>query len=241
MRAVFPSLSFIFTFTPAANYNGTVPSVTYTVSDGKGANASAKLDITVTPVNDVPVAVDDTYSIAEDAATPLTLNPLNGDTDIDGDNLTITAINGTNLTPGVAQTIAVTNGTVNVAADGTITFTPNAGFTGEIKFPYTVSDGKGGSSNADQVITVNNAAPQAQDDTAVVAVGATIAATEAQGVLKDYSGNGITSQADTDPNGDKLTITGIRTGAETGSGKAGTVGTTLKGTYGELTINADGS
>ena len=83
---------------------------------------------------------------------------------------------------------------------------------------------------------VPNAPPQAQDDTAVVAVGATIAATEAQGVLKDYSGNGITSQADTDPNGDKLTITGIRTGAE-----AGTVGTALKGTYGELTINADGS
>ena len=48
-----------WTFTPAANWNGTVPAVSYTVSDGEGGTATAQLDINVTPVNDGPVVLSD--------------------------------------------------------------------------------------------------------------------------------------------------------------------------------------
>ncbi|MCW6536161.1 cadherin-like domain-containing protein [Sphingomonas lycopersici] len=48
-----------YTFAPAANYNGTVPVVTYTVSDGT-ASSTATLSLTVTPVNDPPIAANDT-------------------------------------------------------------------------------------------------------------------------------------------------------------------------------------
>jgi uncharacterized repeat protein (TIGR01451 family) len=43
-----------YTFIPVANYNGTVPTITYTISDGNSATANATLKITVTPVNDAP-------------------------------------------------------------------------------------------------------------------------------------------------------------------------------------------
>ncbi len=41
-----------FTFTPAADFNGTVPAVTYTTTDGSGTDDTSTLSITVTPVND---------------------------------------------------------------------------------------------------------------------------------------------------------------------------------------------
>ncbi|WP_180903942.1 Ig-like domain-containing protein, partial [Flavobacterium chungangense] len=65
--------------------------------------------ITVTGVNDAPVAVNDSYTVVEDGT--VTLNPLAFDTDVDGDTLTITSINGTVLT-GTTQTITVSSGTV---------------------------------------------------------------------------------------------------------------------------------
>ena len=185
------------------------------------------------PPNQGPVAVDD--SVTTESGTPVTKNIIGNDTDANGDPLTVKdfTVNGTIYQPGVTATIPNV-GTITVTKAGELTFTPETGYAGPVpNVDYTVTDGKGGE---DTGTVTFNAPPQAQDDTAVVAVGATIAATEEQGVLKDYSGNGITSQADTDPNGDNLTITGISTGAE-----AGTVGTALKGTYGELTINADGS
>ena len=50
-----------------------------------------------------------------------------------------------------------------------------------------------------------------------------------------------TSNYDTDPDSDTLTVTAIKTGSTEGSGTAGTVGSALDGTYGQLTIAADGS
>ncbi|RYE22458.1 MAG: tandem-95 repeat protein [Sphingobacteriales bacterium] len=152
------------TFTPAPNFNGNV-SFPYTISDGNGGTSTANEIITVTPVNDPPVAVDDNYTVPEDGG-PITLLPLTGDTDPDGNTLTITSINGTTLTPGTAQTITVLNGTVNIAADGTITFTPAPNFNGNVSFPYTISDGNGGTSTANEIITITpvNDPPVAVDD-----------------------------------------------------------------------------
>ncbi|MEZ0131493.1 Ig-like domain-containing protein, partial [Flavobacterium sp. LBUM151] len=127
--------------------------------------ATANELITVTAVNDTPVAVNDLYTINEN--TTVTLNPLALDTDLDGDTLSITSINGTTLTGG-AQTITVTNGTVNISTVGVITFTPSANFNSAtaISIPYVISDGHGGTATANELITVNavNDNPTAVDD-----------------------------------------------------------------------------
>ncbi|MDV7040500.1 cadherin-like domain-containing protein, partial [Dickeya solani] len=100
------------TYTPNTNFNGT-DTVTYTVSDGQGGVATGTLTITVTAVNDAPVAANDSATTAED--TPVTVDVLANDSDVDGNPLTVTA-----ATAG--------NGTVVINADGTLTYTPNANF-----------------------------------------------------------------------------------------------------------------
>uniref|UniRef100_UPI0015D2123A Ig-like domain-containing protein n=1 Tax=Acinetobacter sp. YH16053 TaxID=2601192 RepID=UPI0015D2123A len=111
--------------------------------------------------NTPPVASDDTYNTAFN--TPVALNPLANDSDADGNPLTITAINGVPLTPGSAQQINTPNGVVNIDAQGNITFTPNAGFTGQESFSYSISDGQGGSATATETINVS-AAPNTPND-----------------------------------------------------------------------------
>src|SRR5258707_708118 len=54
-----------YTFTPVANYYGNVPIATYTLTDGS-LNSTAALIISITPVNDAPITVDDTKTVAED-------------------------------------------------------------------------------------------------------------------------------------------------------------------------------
>ena len=64
-------------------------------------------------------------------------------------------------------------------------------------------------------------------------------------VSGEHSGDVIntssTDNYDTDPDSDTLTVTAIRTGSVEGSGTAGSVGSALTGTYGDLTIAANGS
>ena len=112
-------------YTPNANFNGT-DAFTYSISDGN-LTATATITVTVTAVNDNPIAVNDAATTA--AGTPVTVSVLGNDSDIDGDNLTVAAI---------ASSPA--NGTVNFNANS-VTYTPNAGFTGTDAFQYTVSDG----------------------------------------------------------------------------------------------------
>ncbi|WP_035136914.1 Ig-like domain-containing protein, partial [Flavobacterium chungangense] len=115
----------VISFTPNTNFNSaTAISIPYVITDGT-ATATANELITVTAVNDAPVAVNDSYTVAEDGT--VTLNPLALDTDVDGDTLSITSINGTVLT-GTTQTITVSSGTVNITASGVISFTPNTNF-----------------------------------------------------------------------------------------------------------------
>ncbi|MBF4519588.1 cadherin-like domain-containing protein, partial [Flavobacterium sp. ANB] len=142
------------------------------ISDGHGGTATANELITVTPVNDNPVAVNDNYTVAEDAT--VTLTPLALDSDVDGDTLTITSINGTTLTGGV-QTVSVTNGTVSISATNVITFTAGLNYNGAISFPYVISDGHGGTATANELITVTpvNDNPVAVNDNYTVAEDAT--------------------------------------------------------------------
>ena len=150
------------TFTPAANFYGS-PSFTYTISDGHGGTATATVNGTVNPVQDPPVAVNDAFTTNEDTA--VTFDVRGNDSDPDGDALSVTQINGTNIVPG--GSVAVTGGTVTLNANGTLTFTPTPNFNGSPSFAYTISDGQGGSATATvngTVVAVNDA-PVANDDT----------------------------------------------------------------------------
>ncbi|KJH75268.1 cadherin-like domain-containing protein, partial [Pseudomonas sp. ES3-33] len=72
-----------YTFTPAANYNGTVPVVSYTVTDGSGSNVTSTLNISVTPVDDNFTDASETVSTLEDTA--VTGSVLTGTSSVDGD------------------------------------------------------------------------------------------------------------------------------------------------------------
>jgi Ca2+-binding RTX toxin-like protein len=126
--AVFDGMN--VTFTPAADFNGQA-SFSYTVSDGKGATSSAAVRLEIVPVDDAPVAADDTVLIVDQDATAVTGDVLANDGDGD---------------PEVDQTLAVTaasalHGAVLINDDGTLTYTPEPGFSGYDTITYTVSDG----------------------------------------------------------------------------------------------------
>ncbi|MBD6961655.1 tandem-95 repeat protein, partial [Vibrio parahaemolyticus] len=113
-------------FTPAENFNGEA-TITYIVTDGDLTD-EAKVSVTVTPVNDSPVAVDDTTSIQEDTA--VTIDVLTNDTDVDGDKLSIES-----------ASVPKEQGTVEVV-DGKLVFTPAENFNGDAEITYTVTDGQ---------------------------------------------------------------------------------------------------
>ena len=118
--ATFDTTSNELTFVPTVDNTGDTV-IPFTVDDGNGGVITPT--VTIQPVNPGPDAVNQTVVTTLD--TPVVIDPLANDTDPDNDPLTITEINGMALTPGVLQTIAVPNGSVSVAADGTITVTPN--------------------------------------------------------------------------------------------------------------------
>jgi hypothetical protein len=100
----------------------------------------------VTPVNDAPVANGDSATTLQN--TPVTVSVLSNDTDVDGDTLS------------VSGTTNPAHGSVVVNGNGTITYTPTAGYTGADSFSYTASDGHGGTSSATVGLTVSPAAPE---------------------------------------------------------------------------------
>ncbi|ANC32197.1 Trehalose utilization [Isoptericola dokdonensis DS-3] len=140
-----------FTYTPDDGFFGT-DTFTYTASDGTATSAPTTVTITVTeaeqpPVNAVPVALDDAYDAV--GGEPLTLpapGVLANDTDADGQVLTVV---------GVRQPA---NGEVVVGADGSFTYTPDAGFSGKDVFTYRATDGADRSSRASVTITVKSPA-----------------------------------------------------------------------------------
>ena len=128
-----------FEYLPAGG--STTDSFTYTVSDGNGGTDDATVTITITGLNDLPVAVNDSYITNVDTA--VTIDVLNNDYDIDGDVLTV--VSTTNSTYG-----SVTNNSSNV------TYDPPLDFSGTDSFTYTISDGNGGIATATVTVTVTN-------------------------------------------------------------------------------------
>lgn len=140
-------------YTPTSNYQGHDDSFSYTISDGNGGAATSVVTVTVTPVNDAPLAVADTATTNED--TPVTIPVLDNDSDVDGDVLTVTI----SVTPIM--------GIVLANPDGTISYTPDANEYGADSFVYALDDGAGGTATAVVELTINpvNDAPTAVNDT----------------------------------------------------------------------------
>ncbi|WP_218281374.1 tandem-95 repeat protein [Pseudomonas sp. 478] len=131
-----------YTFTPAADYNGSVPTVSYTVTDGSGSNVTSTLNISVTPVNDNFIDASETISTLEDTA--ITGSVLSGTSSVDGPVSVVNfTIGGTTYAAGATATIANV-GTLVIGASGAYTFTPSANYNGTVPtVSYTVTDGSG--------------------------------------------------------------------------------------------------
>ena len=127
-----------FIFKPKANFFG-VTTFNYSVSDGVNAPVVGVATVTVTPVNDAPVANDLNAIGDEDTVISgmLTAN------DIDGDVLSFSLGAGP------------TSGDVVIDTDGGFDYTPFADFNGSDSFTFLVEDGAGGSDTATVSITVN--------------------------------------------------------------------------------------
>jgi gliding motility-associated-like protein len=190
-----------FTFVPVANYNGTVPAIDYTARDANQGTDVGTLFLSITPVNDVPVAVDDAVTTNENTAVSGNTLTLGVDSDADGNGLTITqfsVIGTATITYNVGDVAAIPGvGSFTMNSAGAFTFTPTAGFTGNPPaIDYTISDGNGGSDIGRLQITVVdvNDAPLATDDIQTINQNTTA------------TGNLLTNDADVDA-GATLTIT----------------------------------
>ncbi len=206
------------TFTPNLNFTGPV-SFDYTVADGQGGTDIGTVAISVTPANDPPVA-DDELGLSTPEDTPLTnIDVLTGDTDLDGDPLSVTQINGIAITVG--NSVAIASGSVTLNAGGTLTFTPNLNFTGPVSFDYTVADGQGGTDIGTVAISVTpaNDPPVADDELGL--------STPEDTPLTNID----VLTGDTDLDGDPLSITQI-------NGIAITVGNSVAIASGSVTLNA---
>jgi hypothetical protein len=151
------------TYTPDADYFGS-DSFNYTISDGNGGSDSATVNVTINNVNDNPDAVDDAATVDKDSG-PNTIDVLANDSYLPDPPETLTI---TGVTQGTHGTVA-NNGT-------SVTYTPEADYSGPDSFNYTISDGNGGS------------------DTATVNV--TVEATPEPGILGDVNGDDTVNSTD---------------------------------------------
>uniref|UniRef100_UPI0015DF3DAE tandem-95 repeat protein n=6 Tax=Vibrio parahaemolyticus TaxID=670 RepID=UPI0015DF3DAE len=169
-------------FTPAENFNGEA-TITYIVTDGDLTD-EAKVTVTVTPVNDSPVAVDDTVSTQED--TVVTIDVLPNDSDVDGDKLSIQS-----------ASVPEAQGKVEIV-EGKLVFTPAENFNGYAEITYTVTDGQL-TDEAKVTVTVNPV-----NDAPIIKVDAVESITE--NAVSTDTLVATLEVADTDTPEDQLTV-----------------------------------
>jgi VCBS repeat-containing protein len=176
------------TYTPAANYSG-ADSLSFIINDGKVDSTPATVSITITAVNDLPVADAQSVTTAQNTAKAVTLTG----SDIDGDSLTFAV----NAQPA--------NGTLSGIAPN-LTYVPTANYSGADSFSFKVNDGRADSTPATVSITISagNHAPMANAQSVTTAedTSAAIALTGS-----DIDGDSLTFAVVTQPaNG---TLSGI--------------------------------
>src|SRR5206468_4073755 len=143
-----------FTYTPAANFNGS-DSFTYKANDGLLDSDVATVALTINPVNDAPVAVNDSFATDEDTALTVTAPGVLGNRSDEG-------------RAGKAAGVVTgpSHGALTLNANGSSTYTPSANVNGRDSFTYTADDGQADSNVATVALTINpvNDAPVAAND-----------------------------------------------------------------------------
>jgi hypothetical protein len=192
-----------FSYTPAANFNGS-DSFTYkAISNGQEMVSSA--NIVVEPLNDAPVATDDEFTI--DPANPLATpnNVVANDSDIDGDSLAASLVSGP------------AHGTLSLNSDGTFDYAPEDGFSGDDSFQYQDFDGMANSNVATVTLHIPSAPAPAPAPTPAPAPAPTPAEnqrptavndvfTVAQDTTLDVAADSGLLTNDSDPEGSPLTV-----------------------------------
>ncbi len=172
-----------FDYAPALDYDGP-DSFTYEACDTHGACGQAEVSITVTPVNDAPVARDDVGMGT--AGVALLIDVLANDSDVDGDTLEVGAVGNTNV------------GTASIQLDGRVLVLAPVGFTGALSFMYDACDAGPLCSRATVTINVSGAEPSAP------------IATDDQATTEADEGLEVAVLAnDSDPDGDTLSIKSV--------------------------------
>ena len=193
------------TYTPAANYSGP-DSFTFRVNDGLLNSTTATVSITVSAVNDAPVANAQSVTTNEDTAKAITLTG----SDVEGSALTYTIVTGP------------THGTLTGTAPD-LTYTPAANYDGADSFTFTASDGTLDSDTATvsiDVTAVNDSpvcTPLALGTDKNVAVNGTV-------VCTDVDSPGLTLRIGTGPGKGRVTQFNTATGAFTYTPNTGASG-----------------
>ena len=179
---------------------------TFDLQDGKGEGPTGNVfSVSVLETNDPPTATSDTDTTQQGTAISVSApGVLGNDSDPNGDQLSVSAVNGN--APDVGQEITLASGALlTVETDGSYDYDPNGAFsslaggeTDSDSFTYTAGDGNGGTDQAAVTLTIEglNGAPVAADDSFSTYEDSTLTV-GAPGVL----GN------DDDPDGDPLTST----------------------------------
>ena len=243
------------TFNPGTAFNdlavGESEIVTFTYTTNTGATET--VTVTVNGTNDGPVAVNDTDAVNEDAT--IVVNAANGviqgpgtDTDADAsDTLTVTAVqNSSSIGALVGNPLEGVYGTLTLNSDGSYRYTADqdaadplaVGETVTDTFTYTIGDGNGGTDTATLTITVTgtNDAPLPNPPGGTPGVDPGVyddTDTIAEDDVAPASGNVLANDIDLDAS-DVLIVSGV-------NGAAGNVANAINGTFGDITINADGS
>ena len=177
-------------YTPTANYSG-LDSFSFTVSDDQATSNIASVSITVSNLNDVPVAYNITASTNEDTQVVITLRS----NDIDSATVSFTIFSGPNHGSlglvGLSSCTSVPNGdgTAGSSCTATVTYTPAANYNGNDSFTYKANDG----SHDSNMATVSIAVTSVND--APVANGQLVVANEDTPLTIVLSATDIDSQS----------------------------------------------
>ena len=241
----------VYTFTPAPNWNGTVPTVTYTVSDGEGGTDTADLVITVTPVNDAPTiagggqsgAVVEAGNLDSGAAVPGTPSASGNFTasDVENDALTWSVVGTPNTAYGTFS-INPTTGAWTYALNNGLPATQalNEGDIVPLTYTVQVSDGRGGTDTRQVAITItgtNDSPVAVVDSRNVTESGVLNGGNTPTAGTASATGNVLTNDTDVD-DGEKATL---QVAAVSFGGSGGTLGSALAGNYGSLVLGTNGT
>ena len=173
-------------YTATNGYYGSA-SISYTIADGHNGFATAAIDLRVRPV--ATAYPDSGFTVAEDGSLVIRVERLLAN-DLDGDRMI------------VGQVIGAVNGSVALASDGNISFTPTADFNGTAEFTYVANTPEGGRAEAKVTIEVTpvNDAPVANSNTVEAVAEGTNFTLDPFALLAN----------DTDIDGDGLTIQSVQ-------------------------------